>query len=179
MLIKPNTDWQWKFCHQRNRLTLDMGSSMEFVTAFKRNELINDALLEQVFCIENSEDFYLYVEKLEAQLELPSDYLMQIALNALSAKVFYKPMMPKSWFFSTAQTVSSAQAGNVVKLQSNHEQRHYLVIESNTKASTLLLIERSHQLDNVKSLAQFGLIKVMNDRLIPVQICKTLKENAA
>ena len=179
MLIKPSKDWQWIFCHDRNRLTLDMGSAMEFVTAVKRNELVNDALSQQVFCIEHSEDFFHYVEKLEAQLSLPDDYVAQIVLNALSAKAFYKPMMPKSWVFSVAQTISSAQAGNVVKLQSSHELRHYLVVESNTKASTLLLIERSHQLDNIKSLSQFGLIKVMNDRLIPLQVCKALKVNAA
>jgi hypothetical protein len=87
--------------------------------------------------------------------------------------------MPKSWFFNIATSVSSAQVGNVVRLQSKCELRHYLIVESNTKASTLLLIERTHQLDDAKKLDQFGLIKVMNDRLLPIQIKKAASSTAA
>ena len=179
MLIKPNKDWQWNFCHDKNRLLMELGDGMVFVSAFKKSELVNDAFSDKRFSIEQNEDFTLLMEKLDGQLPLPEDFIYQIVLNAVAAKSFYKPLMPKSWFFATAPSVSSAQVGNIVKLQSATQTRHYLVVESNTTASTLLLIEREHQLDDTKSLAQFSLIKVMNDRLIPVKFELQRKVNAA
>jgi cell division protein ZapC len=179
VLIKPGKDWQWNFCHTKNRLTLDLGAEMVFVSAFGQRELVADALSGAVFSIEQSQDFYHYVERIEQQLSIPEQFINHIALNAIAAKTFYKPLMPKSWFFSTATSVSSAKAGNIVLLQSQFESRHYLIVESNTKASTLLLIERDHQLDTSKKLNQFGLIKVMNDRLMPVQVNKAHATNAA
>jgi len=110
---------------------------------------------------------------------MPPEFICQIVLNAIAAKAFYKPLMPKSWFFSTAPSVSSALPGKIVKLQSAYHSKHYIVVESNTTASTLLLIESGHQLDEKKSLSQFGLIKVMNDRLIPVKFNLASKVSAA
>ncbi len=179
MLIKPGKDWQWNFCHTQNRLLLELGAEMVFVSAFCQKELVADALVAETFSIEQSEDFYLYVERIEQQLTLPEQMVNHIALNAVTAKSFYKPLMPKSWFFNTATSVSSALVGNIVQLESCYGCRHYLIIESNTKASTLLLIERTHQLDANKELSQFSLIKVMNDRLMPIRINNARQINAA
>ena len=177
--MQPGKDWQWNFCHKKNRLTLDLGADMVFVSAFSERELVADALSVAAFSIEQSHDFYHYVERIEQQLSVDEQITYHIALNAVTAKRFYKPLMLKSWFFNTATSVSSAQPGNIVQLQTQYESRHYLIVESNTKASTLLLIERSHQLDGTKKLVQFGLIKVMNDRLMPVRVNKASATNAA
>ena len=179
MLIKPGKDWQWNFCHTKNRLTLDLGAEMVFVSSFSKKEVVADALITSAFSIEQSQDFYNFVERIEQQLSLPEEIIYQIVLNAVAAKTFYKPLMPNSWFFNPATSVSSALAGNIVQLMSAFGSRHYLIVESNTKASTLLLIERSHQLDDRKELVQFGLIKVMNDRLMPVRVNKAQAINAA
>jgi len=158
---------------------MDLGDDMVFVSAFKKSQLVNDAFNTSRFSIEQNADFTTFMEKLDGQLPLPDDFICQIILNAVAAKSYYKPLMPKSWFFNTAHSVSSAQAGKIVKLQSAYEARHYLVVESSTSASILLLIESAHQLDQSKSLSQFGLIKVMNDRLIPVKFNLVNKVNAA
>lgn len=169
MHIKPNKDWKWNFCHKQNKLTLDMGDGMLFVSAFEKRHLVNDAFANEYMSIEQGEDFTTFFEKLDGQLPVPTDFIYQITLNCVTAKNFYKPLMPKSWFFEAASSVSSAIVGNVVKLQSTCETRHYVVVESNPNASTLLLIEKSHTLNDVKCLNQFELIKVMNDRLVPVK----------
>jgi len=179
VLIKPSKDWQWNFCHDKNRLLMDLGDDMVFVSAFKKSQLVNDAFTNSRFSIEQTQDFTSMMEKLDGQLPVPDDFICQIVLNAVAAKSYYKPLMPKSWFFNTAHSVSSAQAGKIVKLQSSIEARHYLVVESSSSASTLLLIESSHQLDQMKSISQFGLIRVMNDRLIPVKFNLANKVNAA
>lgn len=152
---------------------------MVFVSAFEKRHLVNDAFTNEPLSIEQGEDFTLFYEKLEQQLPVPIDFVYQITLNCLVAKCFYKPLMPKSWFFNTACTLSSALVANVVKLQSNVEERHYVVVESNNSASTLLLIEKSHRLNDVKTLSQFEMIKVMNDRLIPVKFQSSQRVNAA
>lgn len=179
MLLKPDKDWQWKFCHEKNRLLLELSDGMVFVSAFKQSVLVNDAFTDGCFSIEQTQDHTTFVEKLCGQLPLPDDFICQIVLNAVAAKSFYKPLMPKSWFFEPAASVSSAQVGNIVKLQSAHQTRHYIVVESSTAASTLLLIESEHVLNDVKSLSQFDLIKVMNDRLIPVKFETVSKVSAA
>lgn len=179
MLIKPNKDWKWKFCQTKNCLTLDMGDNMVFISAFEKRHLVNDAFVSEPISIEQTEDFALFHEKLEEQLPVPSEFIYQIALNCLVAKCFYKPLMPKSWFFNTAPNLSSALLAKVVKLESAIEERHYVVVESNTNASTLMLIEKSHRLNDVKNLNQFELIKVMNDRLIPVKLQYDQRVNAA
>lgn len=179
MRIKPNKNWKWNFCQTKNRLTLDMGDDMIFVSAFEKRHLINDAFLGEFISVEQSEDFTQFVEKLEQQLPVPSDFIYQVALNCLVAKSFYKPLMPKSWFFNPAPVLSNALLANVVKLQSSIEERHYVVVESNLNASTLMLIEKSHDLNGVKSLNQFNLIKVMNDRLNPVKLISNQRVNAA
>ena len=179
MIIKPGKDWQWNFCHKNNRLTLDLGAELVFVSAFSKKDLVADALNSAIFSIEQSQDFYHFTERVEQQLTLPGPVVDHIALNAVTAKAYFKPLMPKSWFFNTASSVSSAQAGNIVQLQSTYGLKHYLIVESTTKASTLLLIEREHQLDDVKKLVQFGLIKVMNDRLMPIREHKARVVNAA
>jgi len=179
VLIKPGKDWQWIFCPDKDRLTLDLGADMVFVSAFSKRVLVAAARDPQLFSIEQSHSFYQYIERIEQQLSLTEAVVNHIALNAIAAKDFYKPLMPKSWFFNIATSVSSAQAGNIVLLQSKYETRHYLIVESNTKASTLLLIERCHQLDEDKILDQFGLIKVMNDRLMPVHQRKAATSSAA
>lgn len=179
VLIKPSKDWQWNFCHDKNRLLMDLGEGMVFVSAFKQSELVNDAFTSSRFSIEQNEDFTAFMEKLDGQLPLPDEFIYQIVLNAVAAKSYYKPLMPKSWFFDTALSVSSAQVGKVVKLQSKVETRHYLIVESSPTASTLLLIESAHQLNENKTLSQFGLIKVMNDRLMPVKFNSDKKVHAA
>jgi len=179
VLLKPSKDWQWNFCHDNNRLTLDLGDNMVFVSAFKQAQLVKDAFNSRCFSIEDTAIFNLLMDKLEGQLPMPAEFICQIVLNAVAAKAFYKPLMPKSWFFNTAPSVSSALPGKVVKLTSAYDTKHYIVVESNTTASTLLLIESSQQLDEKKSLGQFGLIKVMNDRLIPVKFNLAAKVNAA
>jgi len=177
--IKPNKNWKWNFCQSKNRLTLDMGDDMIFVSAFEKRHLVNDAFNRAFISVEQSEDFTLFVEKLEQQLPVPDDFLYQIALNCLVAKSFYKPLMPKSWFFNQVPMLSNALLSNVVKLQSSIEERHYVIVESNLNASTLMLIEKSHNLNDVKALNQFDLIKVMNDRLIPVNFQSNQEVNAA
>lgn len=179
MLIKPNKDWKWNFCQRQNRLTLEMGEDMVFVSAFEKRHLVSDAFVSESISVEQTEDFALFYEKLDQQLPVPSDFIYQIALNCLVAKCFYKPLMPKSWFFNTAPTLSSALLAKVVKLESATEERHYVVVESNANASTLMLIEKSHGLNDVKTLNQFDLIKVMNDRLIPVKLQSSQCVNAA
>jgi len=177
--IKPNKDWKWNFCQNINRLTLEMSDDMVFVSAFEKRHLVNDAFSDEPMSVEQGEDFTLFFEKLEQQLPVPLDFIYQITLNCLVAKLFYKPLMPKSWFFTPTSAVSNALVGNVVKLQSTVEERHYVIVESNSNASTLLLIEKSHVLNDVKSLNQFEMIKVMNDRLIPVKFQDKTCVNAA
>lgn len=156
-----------------------MSDDMVFVSAFEKRHLVSDAFSNEPMSVEQGEDFMLFFEKLEHQLPLPIDFIYQITLNCLIAKLFYKPLMPKSWFFNPTSAVSNALVGNVVKLQSSSQERHYVIVESNCNASTLLLIEKSHELNDVKLLNQFDMIKVMNDRLIPVKFQSKQCVNAA
>ena len=170
--VQAEQAWQWHFDQEKQRLVLDLDADMMFVSALGARQLIADGFERHGFAVPHARDYHHYLEMLETHLGLGGDMAMQISLNAVAAKYFHRPLMPKSWFFqgAGASAVAKVDAGQVVRLASDSQVRHYFVIETDTNASLLLLIERDHQLSGAKSLGQFSVIKVMNDRLLPLAV---------
>ena len=166
--VQAEQAWQWHFDQENQRLALDLDADLMFVSALGPRQLIADGFEQHGFAVPHARDYHHYLEMLESRLGLGGDMAMQISLNAVAAKYFHRPLMPKSWFFQSAgaSQARAVEAGQVVRLASDSQIRHYFVVESDTNASLLLLIERDHQLSGTKSIGQFSVIKVMNDRLL-------------
>ena len=93
---------------------------------------------------------------------------MQIVLNAIAALRFAKPQMVRSHFFRQFDVMGEAPLfGEVVTLVTEYGHADFLVIEPGSNASVAILLGGVLRLDEHKELAAGGIIKVMNNRIIP------------
>ncbi|WP_028115438.1 cell division protein ZapC domain-containing protein [Ferrimonas senticii] len=173
MCLSPDHSWYWFFDEKEQRLALSLGEYV-FMSAYTEKQLIPDAFYQQAFTAEHTEQFYQLQEQLPQQLQLSQGQLLQLVFNVIAARFMTLPMMPKSWFFETSNTIVYPRNGRLVSLQNQHQRGQFLVIEATEQASLLMLIDDLCQLNEQKSIEQFALIKVMNDRLMP-----TLVNNSA
>ena len=171
-MLQPRNSWRWSCCSQANALVLDMDDSMAFVTAYSIKQLAN-ADIDQQF---NLTDAQLYQQVYSLLRESSLHYAssearcVQIALNATAVSRFYRPMMPKSWFFDQASEERQIAAlpslqPQLCVLINPLQSGVFLQLESNESASICMLVQAEFYLTEHKSMQLFDVIKVMNDRL--------------
>ena len=144
---------------------MDLGKEMVFLTPYTQKKLIADAQMAQAFSVDDSQ---YYLGLLDLLSDSPGAREVQIAFNATAAKAFYRPLMPKSWFYlpATRAMCDSQQSPALVKLTGIcGAQGHYVLLDNHGAASTVMLLDEQHELDATKSLSRFDVIKVMNDRI--------------
>ncbi|ODQ00793.1 cell division protein ZapC [Salinivibrio sp. SS2] len=166
-MLKPNNAWTWYFDTESESLMLDLGDDMLFRVAISAKHLIPDAFSESPFSVEDASLFQSMTDTLSC-LDLSAPRRAELALNAVAAYRFHKPILPKSWFFDPQlEPLSAPECGQVVELQSQAGDRApFLIIENAGSASLCMLArEVDFQLSDNKTLAFCGAIKVMNDRL--------------
>ena len=178
-MLQPTNQWRWQFCQQNNQLSLDIDPTMAFTTAFQSKHLTNEIFDDTAFSITDAQYYQCITSQLQALECWSEPQMVQIALNATAALRFYKPQMPKSWFFKTnevalhfAQEVSQ---NTTQLLYTKHGNGEFLIVEQNESAAVCMLLSESLQLNESKSMAQFDIIKVMNDRLFKVEEVKELR----
>ncbi len=176
-MLQPSNHWQWQLDGDK-RLLLDIDPQMAFTTAYNKKQLTMEVLSDTAFSLEDAIYYEDISEKLKSSGHWSVPEAVQIALNATAVKRYYKPMMPKSWFFKTNQ--SACQFGECVDeltvlLYSEVEVGRFLVIERSDNASVCMLLDESLALSEDKTMAQFDIIKVMNDRLFSIAEMRALK----
>ncbi|MFY8273399.1 cell division protein ZapC domain-containing protein [Pseudoalteromonas sp. SSDWG2] len=165
-MLQAQQYWQWLFCEQTNCLLLDMGD-MQFATPYKRRQLTDEALSNPNFNLQDA-DFYQQVCQYLATFSLWTDaQICQIALNATAVKHYLKPMLAKSWFFAPYAGGQVNQEA-IVGLTSKAQRGQFLIVDCDQSASVCLCLEPQFALDDNLTLAQFEVIKVLNDRIEPL-----------
>ncbi|CAH0533473.1 Cell division protein ZapC [Vibrio stylophorae] len=164
-MLKPNNNWQWYFNPQENSLLLDLGNGYEFCVGLAIKSLVESAKGRAPFSVEDAAIYQRYCETLES-IYIDDGRAAEVALNAIAAARFHKPVMPKSWFFHAQAQDYSPQQGEVVVLANTHGEGRYLVIENCGRASLCMCLEPEMKLSEGKSLGFCGTIKVMNDRIM-------------
>lgn len=176
-MLQASAKWNWYACHTNKCLMLDLGDEMEFCTAFKLRLLTDDVLLNPRFNLRDAE-FYQQVSTYLTSFELWNGaQICQIAINATAAKFYLKPVLTKSWFFkSYSGSVPSTEA--IVLLHSKAATGQFLIVDHNEQASLCLNLEGNFQLDENLSLQQFEVIRVLNDRIYPLDVRNSVKKRA-
>ncbi len=165
MILKPDNNWIWLYDQEQQKLTLDLGADMLFLSHYSSKKLIPAGLESTAFSIDDAAAYYQVIDKLTVQQSRPKAVIVQLALNAVAAIRFHMPLMPQSWFFTPSPNEQEPFLGDEVILTSAHGVASYIVIESCEQISLCMLVERNHQLASRKCLSQFDVIKVMNNRL--------------
>ncbi|MCL1078493.1 cell division protein ZapC [Parashewanella spongiae] len=171
MLLMPKKDWQWQYDYVNDVLSLSLGSELEFLTSYKKKQLIPDACSKMVFDLEHANFYIEMIDRLQNVLTITEAGLVQIALNATAAHFMLKPQMPKSWFFEASNTCVYSEHGKVfeLKLEHNNERVLVLAIERGLQATLVMILSPESVLSSGKVLRQFDTIKVMHDRLRPLK----------
>ncbi|OZS42647.1 cell division protein ZapC [Photobacterium sanguinicancri] len=166
-MLKPNNSWKWYFDQQHNSLMLSLGKDMVFRTAIPAKFLITCAMQENTFTVDDATAFETFKSSIE-HLDLPKPRKAELALNAVAAGRFHKPMMPKSWFFQTQSHGYEPEQGEIVTLATETGHGKFIVIENSGSASLCMLAEQETlALNSTKEMNYCDTIKVMNDRIPP------------
>ncbi|MFQ3234833.1 MAG: cell division protein ZapC [Paraglaciecola sp.] len=168
-MLFPKTDWFW-YVHQQT-LRIDLGGDLSFVVPYPLKLLINLPMGEQFFSLQDTEYYISLAENLaENATAMGSGQLSQILLNATAALAFHKPLSVKSWHFATQATPGvHCQLALLEPLtqDGDYELGQVLVLQQDREASTCMSLAPTFQINATKTLVQFELIRVMNNRFIP------------
>lgn len=169
MKLKPDDNWQWFYDNDYDRMMLEINGGLLFCSRFSGKMLIPSARHSAPFSVDDATAFYMFEESLKA-LNLSSEHRSQLILNSLVVARYLKPIMPKSWYFQVLNSGYQPATGHLVQavLTESHQTVLLLVVESNQVASLCVLAQVQAQLP-LKCLQLGDAIKLMNDRLIPIQ----------
>ena len=177
-MLQPKNTWQWQYSQAEDQLILDIDATMAFTTAYCKKHLNGEIFRDSSFSIEDAHYYQYICGQLQQIGVWNSAQIVQIALNATAVQRFFKPTMPKSWYFKTNQINQFANSnqqlsfsiGNICTLYTEQGVGQFLLVEGSENACSCMLLDEQFALTESKSMTQFEVIKVMNDRLFePVE----------
>ncbi|MGL4602213.1 MAG: cell division protein ZapC [Plesiomonas sp.] len=167
MNIKPDDRWKWYVDSELDRLMLDLANGMIFRSRLASRVLTPDVFAGVKFHVDDIAQYYDYMDGLQAS-GLTAEQKSELVLNAIAARHFLKPVMPKSWYFERTSHAYSPETGELVNasLVDSAEKVRLFVVE-NSRTASLCLFAQHQQLSSGKLVNLGDPIKVMNDRLSP------------
>ncbi|MGR5061909.1 cell division protein ZapC [Photobacterium sp. DNB22_13_2] len=164
-MLKPNNSWMWYYDQKYDALMLDLGDNMIFRVAIPTKNLVPCAFARTTFTVDDASVYQTFLEGMSI-LDLSAPRKAELALNAVAASRFHKPLMPKSWFFHQRSKGQQPLQGDIVTLSTDLSEGQFLIIENSGSASLCMMADTtSLALNPAKEMAFCETIKVMNDRM--------------
>ncbi|SMY33107.1 cell division protein ZapC domain-containing protein [Photobacterium andalusiense] len=167
-MLTPNNSWYWQFDTKRNTLMLELGNELLFCVSIPIKQLTVEArsISNQIFTVADVAAYQTFKEGM-VNLPLSEARKSELALNAVAAYRFQKPLMLRSWFF-VPQAGIDPDWGEVVILKTADDYARFIIIETDGNSSLCMLADVAPiKLDHNKELNFSDTIRVMNNRISP------------
>ncbi|MCX8597193.1 MULTISPECIES: cell division protein ZapC [unclassified Gilliamella] len=169
MAFRPTDSWRWYFDKEYDSLMLEISSEMLFRCNYASKILIPDVFDEFSFSVDDATAYYLFYDSCQS-LALSDSQKIELSINAIVAANFIKPQMPKSWYFCQQPKLYRPKLADIVEvsMQEGDQRVFLLVVEAGENASLCIIAQPTFVAMN-KTFYFSEAIKVMNDRLAPIQ----------
>lgn len=167
--FRPTDCWRWYFDNQYDSLMLEVSNDMLFRSCYSSKMLIPDVFREFPFSVSDATSYYQFYDSCQI-LALTDSQKIELSINAIVAANFIKPQMPKSWYFCQQPKLYRPKLADIVEvsMQEGDQRVFLLVVEAGENASLCIIAQPTFVAMN-KTFYFSEAIKVMNDRLAPIQ----------
>lgn len=162
--------WCWLY-NDEQQLAIETGTGEAIVLPYKPKQLVNITFEQQAFDIDDANAYQKIVEALQNYRpdSLPVE-AQKAALCAIAFNRFGCPQMPQSWHFQKSDLEQWSQERHLCELNSGFDQGLFMIIDIDDEFASCMLLNNTMQVSNIKTLRQFQVIKVLNNRLLPATI---------
>lgn len=158
-------DLNWQFNLKQNRLEVFSGDAFCYATGLRQSQLSGDALQRQPFGIDDLDFLHASYELLTEQCGMDESNGMLHAMNAVSARRFFKPIMPQSWYFLPSSARLTLSELILVELDTPEDSGLFLILDQDDSAALVMLVSESLTLTEHKTMTRGSVIRVMEDRI--------------
>lgn len=168
MAFRPTDCWRWYFDHEYDCLMLEVSDEMLFRSCYPSKMLIPDVFGEFPFSVSDATAYYQFNDSCQS-LKLTQAQQIELSINAIIAANFLKPQMPKSWYFVQQPQYFVPKVADIVEvnMQEGGQKVYLMVVEAAENASLCIVAQPTFVAMN-KTFYFAEAIKVMNDRLAPL-----------
>jgi len=164
MLLEPSNKWYWQYDLAAQSIIIQLSEGLAMSCQLDKTNM-NETCKGKVNFTADDSSFYYYIIESIKDLTLSDAQKTQLALNAVTNHRFHKVKMPQSWFFNLKNEAVQSSTGDLITLTTADSSFEFIVLESDGRVSTCMLIQSCAQLSYSKCLQQFEVIRVMNDRV--------------
>lgn len=158
-------EWHWQFNEETNRLEVCSMEDTCYQTNLRKSQLTGDALRSQPLAIDDLAFLHATYESMVEYCGKDEHIALSLAINAASARKFFKPALPQSWFFLPSSAVLTISEQMLVELDTALESGIFFTIETNDTTSLVMSVNDKLALTEHKTLLAGQVIRVMNDRI--------------
>jgi cell division protein ZapC len=164
MLLEPSNKWYWQYDNAGQPVIIQLSDGLAMSCHLDKRNMNTLCKGRTNFCAEDSSYYYYFLEAIKG-LPLSVAEKVQVALNAVTHLRFHKIKMPQSWFFDYKYSSCKFNTGDLITLSVQGCDSNFIILESDERVSTCMLLQSDIQLSESKLLCKFDVIRVMNDRV--------------
>ncbi len=167
--MQASQNWRWVITPDDMQLRILLDDQQQHTCPYKTSRLVPLGPLNACFSVADAEAYEQFSEALASSNILDPEVVVAATLNYLIISHFGRPQMPQSWYFQQQEAAIHypLHVGSLVELNSGLASATFALINHSDDVSECMLLDASMSLSDIKTLRQFDVIKVLNNRLQP------------
>lgn len=173
--MHASQNWRWVFDPRDSQLRILLDNQQEHLCPYKNSRLVPIGPLNTSFSVADAEAFEQFSEALQSSHTFADEVILAASLNYLIMTHFGRPQMPQSWYFQQQNQPLRyiAEVGSLIGLNSGLDSATFAIVSQYDDVSECMLLDQKMSLSEIKTLQQFDVIKVLNNRLQPAAVIAT------